>query len=311
MRRLDFERTPLRNPFNKETPGRILHRKWNNKLAFEGGWWKAYLFSIICVVYLALLSIWIAYSHHSKLDFDPSFLNMLAFAVLAILFVITRFQLYALPALTVIKESKESLWVHFKMTLAGGHTVAYAMFLFALDRCVLPLIVLSTLLSSARLIALDIAFPEYSADWVTYVIFIPVTVIIFGLLGIIMSGLGYIGALAKKSSAAVWIAILAPVMISILVEGPDYAGDYITMLKEMTFFNLSQSPATLLLAPENLITSLLIAPNSSISLSSVFVSLEPFIRIILQLAGFSAAIWLGLWAWLYLVLPDPHLEKQI
>jgi hypothetical protein len=308
MRRLDFERTPLRNPFNKETPGRILYRKWSNSVAFGGGWLRAYGLSAVCVIYLVLLVGWIEYRKTTGFDID--YWAMLATSLLTILYLITRFQLCALPALTLVKESKESLWVHFKMTLAGGHTAAFAMFWFAFDRCVIPIVVISIPYAFVRIFMYN-SLAGIQVNAIAYVILVPVIILVFGLLGILLSGLGFIGVMIKRRVGAVLIAVIAPLVISLFMGGTIFLGNLMEMLKTVTPGGIGNSPASLLIAPENIVINSLVLSDTASILSPILLSWEPIIHVITSLAVLSGIIWLGLWTWLRISLPDPHLEKQI
>ncbi|MCX6647668.1 MAG: hypothetical protein NTY09_15100 [bacterium] len=308
MRRLDFERTPLRNPFNKETPGRILYRKWSNSVAFEGGWWRAYGLSVACIACFVLLVGWIIYRNQSGFGID--YWTMLGLSFLSILYLITRYQLCALPALTLVKASKESLWVHFRMTLAGGHTAAFAMFWFAFDRCVIPLVVISIPLVFVR-VFMNYSLAGIHLNVITYIILVPVILLLFGLTGILLSGLGFIGVMIRRSVGAVLIAVIAPLIISLFMGGTVFIGNLMEMLKTFTPGNIGSSPGSIIIAPENIILSSLTQLDTASMIPPILISWPPIIHVITSLAVLSAIIWLGLWTWLRISLPDPHLEKQI
>lgn len=309
MRRLDFERTPLRNLFNKETPGRILYRKWSNSVAFEGGWWKAYGLSVLCFGLLILFWIWTAYSREESTK--VAVISIIVPPVILILYAITRFQLGALPALTVVKESRESLWVHFRMTLAGGHTAAFAMFWFAFDRTAIPLVVISTPFVFGKMY-LGNAWVDIHPNLVTIIILFVVMILFYGLLGLLLSGLGFIGVMIKKSRAIVIGAVVVPLIISLIAAG---GGSIVSLFSDfnvnLTAGSSGFSPWLIFIAPENLIINSLVRSETSTMFSPVMISWEPIIQALKFLLIIGAIVWVGLWGWLKYSLPDPHLEKQL
>lgn len=303
MPRIDYNRSPLRNPFGQETPGRILFRKWNNEVMFEKGWWRAYGLSVVATFFLVPV-LYLYFLVRSSSNSGLVFLFLSVLGIIYFLFLAAKFQLAIFPALYVMSKSRESMWVYFRMTLAGGHTAAYAMFFFALNRCVLPSILIHYFYICFW------TFIKYSSNPLTYVLLIPLTILVIGLLSLLLSGLAFLGLMIKKDFWTVLLTALSPVLL-LIIFNLNSLRTIFYIIWNWKYDHQALGPLGLFLFPEfELLQSIPLRDWTSDILLNPS-TYQPLLSIILWLGGLAALVWLGLWAWLKISLPEPKLEKQL
>jgi len=205
VRRLDTQTNLLKNPISRDTPANDLARRWRNRLYYAKNWVKLYLPTTLAVAYAAVFcALWLTSGAEGKW-IETRLFERIGLVALFIFPLVIRFHLACLPALVTCGDAKSSIISHYRTSLFKGTDVALAMFFSAWNIGALPAASASTATYVLYLWMMNIYANPME-------LVVPAVAIFIGyfILELVLSGLGFLGAIIHRSKAAVIIAVAFP-----------------------------------------------------------------------------------------------------
>jgi len=229
-------------------------------------------------------------------------------SVLAGIFITARFQLACTPALLINSWIRGPFWVYFRTTLNFWNVAAPATFLTALNRGALQYAAWSTV---EILFLLYFIGPMYGMEMGMrdFLLFSAVTApfifLVVFFTGMLLCGMGVIGAMVSRHPAAVISGVLLPYVVTLVSAGPDFIRDFITGFSYESATVLGTHPATLFFAIENRIISTIDFAGIDMSAPGSY-GISEILRLGLLPGMFAFYIWAGIWVVMWTKLREPE-----
>jgi len=288
---IDWQNATPKHPLKSDSPASLLARKWQSRVIYDYGWAKTYLVTLIFTLYFIAIIIWWEVSGTPVGWSGQGLFQRLAIMLVPPIAIIVRVHIASVPGLTVMADTRETLWEHFRMTLINGDDLTKAMLYHSFYYGAIPLASFSLLETLFYLHAIGTDMGQ-----ATIFIRAPLVFILYMVLGLLLTGLGLVGVLIWRHIYGVIIGVISPMIITAIFAGPDYIWTLATSFGQRGPTPIGRNLATLIIVPENSIafSERAISRHGFTTISST--DPEVVFGMILTLLIFAGLVWIGLWA---------------
>lgn len=299
-KRLDPEKSPLKNPIREDTPLSIYVNKWHHRLYYEIGWFRCYWLEAVGLIFVVGLIFWrMNFEDKGNWTFDGN-LEKYSVGALLIIFLLTRFHLAAIPSIVASYDTKGDIYDHYKLTLTPGKDLAQALIIHSFYKCAVPMAFLMTIESVFYFWAIS-TFPLTPETYLN----IPFPLIAYLMLGMAMSGMSTVGFLIKNNITGIYLGTIVPIILMALAAGPGYIRDFFENFGMPVISFTGTHPVTFFLNPENRMA------YSGAAMSRQGLTTQPgidpsqILSMAIWLMLFSCVVWIGIWIYLKVRIPPP------